>query len=365
MPNDFNIPMSDAQITEALQLMVERVSEGWAQETYDGSPVGSGSPYYHKSSKYWATRSEDAAARAEAAVPAGTAGAVFFDRTQTLTDAQKAQARQNIQAGGSNRNLLMNGWFTVNQRGVTTLTANGYIADRWVASSVPTGANVVNNGDGTITINLPSGSGYIDIIQKFETDFKTAMVGKEVTISAVVNGEIKSVKNNFGSFAAMSLGGVLVYNSSGVANNLYLRVFQGTAAKTVIIGTPKLELGSVSTLPNDAPPCYAEELAKCQYYFERINAISNMELGVGIGTSSILYLNYNAKPKRAYPTLTLTGTVKTARSAVENTATSIAQQWFDVNTGLMHLGVNVTATAATPYRVILMADSHIDLSADL
>ena len=34
-------------------------------------------------------------------------------------------------ASGSNRNLLMNPWFSVNQRGATTYTVGQYGVDRW------------------------------------------------------------------------------------------------------------------------------------------------------------------------------------------------------------------------------------------
>ena len=52
-----------------------------------------------------------------------------------FTDEEKEQFRENIGAGsggGGGRNLLDNGWFTINQRGQNSYTGSGYGFDRWV-----------------------------------------------------------------------------------------------------------------------------------------------------------------------------------------------------------------------------------------
>ena len=84
------------QIDDALLQMHLRAPEGWTQGTRDGVDVDSSSIYYHNNAKYYAENAQASAARAEAAVPAGTAGAVLFDRAQSLTDDQKQQAFSNI-----------------------------------------------------------------------------------------------------------------------------------------------------------------------------------------------------------------------------------------------------------------------------
>lgn len=81
--------------------MANHDSEAWAVGTRDGAAVSSLDVAYHNNAKYYSDNASSAAARAEAAVPAGTSGAVFFDQAQTLTDAQQAQARVNIGAGSS------------------------------------------------------------------------------------------------------------------------------------------------------------------------------------------------------------------------------------------------------------------------
>lgn len=84
------------QIDDALLQMHLRTPEGWTQGTRDGVDVDSSSIYYHNNAKYYAENAQASAARAEAAVPAGTEGAVLFSQAQSLTDAQKQTAFGNI-----------------------------------------------------------------------------------------------------------------------------------------------------------------------------------------------------------------------------------------------------------------------------
>lgn len=91
--------LTGPQIDAALQDMANHDSEAWAVGTRDGAAVTSLDVTYENNAKYYADEASGAAARAEAAVPAGTAGAVFFDQAQTLTTSQQEQARANINAG--------------------------------------------------------------------------------------------------------------------------------------------------------------------------------------------------------------------------------------------------------------------------
>lgn len=91
--------LTGPEIDAALQDMAQHDSEAWAVGTRDSIPVTSLDVTYHNNAEYYATQASGAAARAEAAVPAGTAGAVFFDQAQTLTTSQQEQARSNINAG--------------------------------------------------------------------------------------------------------------------------------------------------------------------------------------------------------------------------------------------------------------------------
>lgn len=168
-----------------------------------------------------------------------------------------------VQSGGvfaalSNRNLIDNGWFTVNQRDVadaTTITGNGYFADRWQA----TGNGVQRVAGGGISV---LGTAY----HKLDNP---GIAGKTVTLSILYSdGEISS--NTFAwtgtSFSkTFKYGTVSIYPSANQIN---------IGAQSVNVKAVKLELGSVSTLANDAPPNYAEELAKCQRYFYKYTGLT-------------------------------------------------------------------------------------------
>lgn len=362
MPADYNIPMTDAQITEALQLMVERVSEGWAQETYDGSPVGSGSPFYHKSSKWWATQAAAAAARAEAAVPAGTAGAVFFDRAQTLTDAQQEQARQNIMAGGSNPNLLDNPWFTVNQRGLTRYTGGGYTVDRWRTGAAGATIDIDENG---VTLSPDASFGFQ---QKLTAELATALVGKTVTYSILFqNGTLRTLTFTWPNSPNVSAGVI-----SGIGT-LYVGTALGISfvhPSALSIRAMKLELGSVSTLANDAPPCYAEELAKCQRYFVRLRSPQTYAVfgGGNAGGQTIAYIGVPIPaPLRTMPTIAVNevGSFHLWGDGGEKTVTAIA---YRGRTDGM-LSLQITASGMTIHALYHLVNTsttcYIDISADL
>lgn len=364
MPADYNIPMTDAQITEALQLMVERVSEGWAQETYDGSPVGSGSPYYHKSSKYWATRSEDAAARAEAAVPASTAGAVFFDRAQTLTTAQQEQARQNIKAGGSNRNLLDNPWFTINQRGATTWTT-GFGVDRWAIYNASATANADH------TISLTHSNTGAALYQRIPYDIDK--VGKAFCVSIeFANGIIFSAPLNIpssGGLYSSVYNGIQISLSTNPNNHHQFTINKLDDGNTVKIKAVKLEAGSTSTLANDYAPNHAEELAKCQRYFVRL---ANDPLGFGF-ISGALTRGFALLPlpvtlRTATPTISINGSAEVKAAGETISVSSIVNyaSWANAANGLgVQVNFSTSAAAVGPFALSLLTNGYIDISADL
>ena len=264
--------LTGPEMDAALLDMAQHNSEAWAVGTRNGAAVSSSDETYNNNSKYYATEAEAAAARAEAAVPAGTEGAVLFSQAQSLTDAQKVQARSNISAGqgGTNPNLLDNPWFTVNQRGITSLTGYGYIADRWNA---PWGqATYTANADGSITIGHGSEGQFLQRIALPPN----ALAGKTITLSLMLgDGTIGSWTRTVPSGAAdvisASFGGRAFGFSSAASGTAYgytLWIYTSPSSTTdFTLKAAKLEIGSISTLANDAPPDYVEELLKCQHYY--------------------------------------------------------------------------------------------------
>lgn len=205
-------------------------------------------------------------------------GAVKYNAPQTLTDAQKAQARANINApapytagdgiaiSGSviaakvqpcNRNLLINWYFgnPVNQRDVSgTISSAGYFLDRWKLVS------------GSVTINTDG----ITLNGTMQQVLETAPVGT-VTACALTQAGVGEV--------------VPTYNSA-------TKTVTVTADGKKLVAV-KLELGTEQTLAHqnssgawvlNEMPDYGEELTKCMRYLQIISTpYDTSGNGVAIG----------------------------------------------------------------------------------
>lgn len=186
---------------------------------------------------------------------------------------------------GSNKNLLHNWDFRnpVNQRGeteyiITTTTASHYTVDRWrtymLAGEAFT-ASVQKNGVKTSAIG-----GNYRFSQPIENECLYA--GKIITFSvkyaedSMRNSGVSVIYNGVevaGSGWKERKAGEIVsvtttlpmYSTSG------FRVqWGGQPNGFCVIEQAKLEFGSVSTLANDSPADYGEQLALCQRYYRKI-----------------------------------------------------------------------------------------------
>lgn len=114
--------LTGPEMDAALLDMAQHNSEAWAVGTRNGTAVSSSDDTYQNNSKYYANEAEAAAARAEAAVPAGTEGAVLFSQAQSLTAAQKQMAFDNIAPDSVEESLnLVNVLVKTRQTGICTL----------------------------------------------------------------------------------------------------------------------------------------------------------------------------------------------------------------------------------------------------
>ena len=217
---------------------------------------------------------------------------------QVLTEAQKSQVRQNIGASAtslqgsyddvksqilselavSNNNLLINGDFQVNQRGQDTYTkpaSSGtfYTFDRWrVYSQASYNSTISKFGNGIRIVNDASGMNFFQLV---EMDW-AQLLGKKVTMSAKINGEISSVTAQLPSimpteqntnFKTMQKNGYALRIEIRVSNNIsYLCAGLYCGASTLDIEYIKLEFGDKAT--PFVSRNYAEELSLCQRYFQ-------------------------------------------------------------------------------------------------
>lgn len=264
-----------------------------------------------------------------------------------------------VESGGvfaalSNRNLLDNGWFTVNQRGTadaTTVSGNGYFADRWQA----TGSGVQRVAGGGINI---LGVAY----HKLDNP---GIEGKTVTLSLLYSdGEISS--NTF-EWTGTTFAKTFKYGTA----NIYPSANQiNVGAQSVNVTAIKLELGSVSTLANDAPPNYAEELAKCQRYAfvpQISSGAQYLAWGFNLGATASSTLNAIVQtPVVMRTTPTVSGTLHSIRGNGNNINSGISiganpimvgnNVLIPINTG------NSFAALTTGWGVLF---SSLILSADL
>jgi hypothetical protein len=171
----------------------------------------------------------------------------------------------------SNRNLLDNWDFRnpVNQRGATSW-AGGYGLDRWVFQHVTAGSVTVH--DGYITVSATNNDG---LFTRIETD--ALEVGKTYTFALLLNDNtilstqiVCPPKNGIAAFGDYNSAWSAALLYTGNAWSAYLAISYAGAAHTIDSKAVKIEAGSVSTLANDPPADYGEELRKCQrYYFQR------------------------------------------------------------------------------------------------
>lgn len=354
---DYPSALTGAQMDAALLDVAQHNSEAWAVGTRNGFDVQSGDATYHNNSKYYAESAQSYAAIAQGAIPSGTAGALFYDRSQSLTDAQKMQGRANLAAGGSNRNLLDNPWFTINQRSATTIPVGGYGVDRWKGGSAGA-ANVVSGG--------LQFSGAANAYQVPDSTFFSSLVGKTATASLLfsdgtVQSGTKTITNSVVEFGTFN--GVRLYISS--SHNFNMETSAGASAT---IRAVKLEVGSYSTLANDVPPDYGEELRKCQRYFVRVPLSTGQACATGFAnsTTSIRFLIPVPTTMRSSPSVAITGS-----SVANGNGAQLTISAFNTPAVLATCGVTCacTVSGATQYQSYSLSStnttSYIDLSADL
>ena len=337
-------------------------AEAWARGTRNGVAVGASDPAYENNAAYYRDQARS--------VVGGEY--VSFGQAQTLTSAQKAQARANINApapytagdgiviSGSviaakvqpcNRNLLDNWYFgaPVNQRDVSgTISSAGYFLDRWKLVS------------GSVTINTDG----ITLNGTMQQVLETAPVGT-VTASAMTQAGVGEV--------------VPTYNSA-------TKTVTVTAAGKKIVAV-KLERGSQQTLAHQENgawvlneiPDYGEELTKCMRYLQVIatpydTSGNGVAIGYANNTVDLWVPIPLAVPMRISPTPTIpTGGVSLFKVGKTSSAlkdvTKVTGGWAMQTGGACSVrSLIFTAsglTAGETYALFMKQNAQIVFSAEL
>lgn len=189
------------------------------------------------------------------------------------TDAEKTTKVADIQmTNGVNRNLIDNGWFTVNQRGESEYSSRRYGFDRWyVYDKTLTGLNKVSILNNVITTyNLT------EVRQMLDDDAMRNIIGKTVTLSVLLSDDTIEYKTfTIGTSASwtesLSVSPVRMVRYNG---KFYICAGYLSSQKTFSFKALKLEIGDGSTLHLDCAPNYADELLRCQRYFVRYSSIN-------------------------------------------------------------------------------------------
>ncbi len=304
-----------------------------------------------------------------------TTGIPFKDESRT--EAEAAQARASIRAGGTNPNLLDNPWFTVNQRSLSTyaLPAFAYCVDRWKSSggntiTVSTNGISITAGAGTHQ-NLAQGCPIIgDLLGRTVTASVMSQTGAISSVTFTLPPSIGSGSLYDGGSVTVDGVGLKVYiaNSySGLPSGYTFWLYSSGTAQTVTYRAVKLELGTVSTLANDTPPDYGTELLKCRYYFRRIQAAAAGGLALAYASSATRadFIDYTqGVPMR--PTTTPTATFNGTLNLYNGTNHAVSAIYAIANGTQYNLRLDTTGLTANQALIVSAGGAaYIDISHDL
>lgn len=280
------------------------------------------------------------------------------------------------QVGGVRPNLLDNAHRTINQMGLTTISTNGYSPDRWAgwfAANAQGHVDLVPDG---WQITKTAGD-YITLGQPIELSLWNSLVGKVVTLSALVGSDLFSatftVTNTYQS-AHILYGIDLGLGSNGTNGFIQCALFSNIT--TDVIKHIKLELGEGQTLAhqdangnwvlNDPPPNLQEGLAKCQRFYQVFNGY----YAVGAVEDDGLHIGINFPiPMRVTPTFQKIGTLNIQLAGANGngyyTDVTPTFRWGSERS-ITLLFANPDASKYTLYRPVAMRiDGKLSFSAEL
>ena len=247
--------------------------------------------------------------------------------------------------GAGRRNLLINGDFSVSQRGsynsVTAVANNAYYIDRWslalssVTGSIQHNEVVLPNGTKTMAMKVAGTStntsiGYVGARQVIE-DFRV-LSGQVVTASMWVRTNLSSLTfrhdstTNFGDYvtpdgewhyhtATYKMPTITSTGRNANQTTLAIINYTGSAGGGVTSGEyfevaqVQLELGKVAT-PFEHRS-YGEELAACQRYYNVVSfSIQDYPPTSGYGSTHILW----TQTMRVAPAVAITDGTKSGTS---------------------------------------------------
>lgn len=174
-------------------------------------------------------------------------------------------------ASARNKNILQNWDFRnpVNQRGFTSTTTAGYTIDRWRAVAAGHTVELTPNG---IKLTASSGAGLNNCFAQYIENYEN-FEGKTLTLSVhiVENTLTQGCCLRWNATAGSRITGTGLFSFTftlPALTELIVGILfwdrNTDSGKHVVIDKMKLEIGSVSTLANDPPADYQEQLSLCK-----------------------------------------------------------------------------------------------------
>lgn len=287
----------------------------------------------------------------------------------------------------SHRNILDNPFFTVNQRGFSSVsnpTSDRYLVDRWL-TVVPSGATALGSitlTNGCLAYNNTSGDRHMVLRQYIES--ASTMYGRTITASVMLeDGSVASATGVVPLVKTSEWQQIILFSvTSDVTMYVYLLPtsyaadaeieFHCKAGGSITYKAVKVEVGSTSTLVNDVAPNYTLERLKCQRYFYRLKTTAGKTFPIAVGyalnATTFRGALYLPVPMRVIPTATVSDLSKyriIGQGQSNVTPSAIAVDGMD---GTI-LFVRADVTGLNGYQSYALADlsdsNTLDFSADL
>jgi len=264
---------------------------------------------------------------------------------------------------GYSPNLLINGDFKVWQRGTTfNLATGGYTADRWKIYTDSSMTNVAYSAK-LYCLNRLGGNGTFSAICQFIEDL--SIIGKTVTMSAMIDGVVYSVTTVLGSqqsfivksgILEFDIGTAIYSNVNPAVNIAFLDKLDHQ------VSWVKLEVGSVPT--PYVPRPIAEELAMCQRYF--ISCKKGWE-STNVYQISLndIYANFNIPEMRVVPTVNVDGSKIYVSGQNTNGITGFTIDSHGASMALISLHVVSTNNSVNVYGLQIAVDGAITLDSEI
>ena len=270
---------------------------------------------------------------------------------------------QGLGGAGSNPNLLINGDFRINQRGLSPYTTiANYTVDRWYMATAGTTVTPITNG---VTLYGTSNNNY-NLYQRIE-DY-TALQNKKVTFSITFANNTDRFRlrindtngNDTSNYITTSSGTVSVTRSvgTGLSQLRCIIMLETTGASmSMDILNAKLEVGEVATPFSPRP--YAEELALCQRYYVKFAQALLGYSGFTNNAGTALYATVSCPTSlRTNPTVTVSSLGYIRINSTIQTPTSITAG--DKTNNNISLICNVTSIPAQSVATLMQAGFELD-----